>query len=277
MARIRSIKPEFSTDGDMLRLSDSCALFFILLWNFCDDEGKHKLDLKQIASELGGRWHQGKVKLYVSCLINSGQLRLNSDSTWIQVTGWSHQKIDKPKQPTVKSIDLQWLTHEESSKALEPSRPIDARIGSDRIDRIGSDQGSEKSESANPPAKVVPMRKPKAPAPDGTNLVVARYMELWKERYKATAPIRGKPTGNLATLTKDYGHAAAIAFIEAYFQMPDPWFVTKRHDPGTLLQNLSAVAQFNETGRMFSRKEVQNLDKAVNAKNTLDLIERGEI
>lgn len=98
MPRIRSIKPEFATDGANLRLSDSCALFFILLWNFCDDEGKHPYDLNQLVAELGGRWHQGKVKLFVSCLIKSGQLRINSTSTWIQVTGWSHQKIDKPKQ-----------------------------------------------------------------------------------------------------------------------------------------------------------------------------------
>lgn len=61
MPRIRSIKPEFATDGNNLRLTDSCALFFILLWNFCDNEGKHPYDLNQLVAELGGRWHRGKV------------------------------------------------------------------------------------------------------------------------------------------------------------------------------------------------------------------------
>lgn len=141
MARIRSVKPEFWTDGTNLRMSEPCALFFIGLWNFCDDEGKHPHDLDQLVAELGGRWHRGKLKLFISCLVKSGQLRINSDATWIQVTGWSHQKIDRPRQPSVKAEDIQWLDQIESTIILDQSRSIDARIGSDRIgkDRIGSD------------------------------------------------------------------------------------------------------------------------------------------
>ena len=39
MARIRSVKPEFWTDGDMLKLSRDTRLFYIGLWNFADDNG----------------------------------------------------------------------------------------------------------------------------------------------------------------------------------------------------------------------------------------------
>jgi len=39
MARIRTIKPEFWTDGDMFKLSRDARLFYIGLWNFCDDNG----------------------------------------------------------------------------------------------------------------------------------------------------------------------------------------------------------------------------------------------
>lgn len=39
MARIRTIKPEFWTDGDMLKLSRDARLFYIGLWNFTDDNG----------------------------------------------------------------------------------------------------------------------------------------------------------------------------------------------------------------------------------------------
>lgn len=38
LPRIRTIKPEFWTDEDVLKMSNSCALFFIGLWNFCDDD-----------------------------------------------------------------------------------------------------------------------------------------------------------------------------------------------------------------------------------------------
>lgn len=39
MARIRTIKPEFWTDSKIVRLPFAVRLFYIGLWNFCDDSG----------------------------------------------------------------------------------------------------------------------------------------------------------------------------------------------------------------------------------------------
>lgn len=39
VARIRTIKPEFWTDGDLLTISRDARLFYIGLWNFSDDNG----------------------------------------------------------------------------------------------------------------------------------------------------------------------------------------------------------------------------------------------
>lgn len=39
MARIRTIKPEFWTDEKIVQLPYEARLFFIGLWNFCDDDG----------------------------------------------------------------------------------------------------------------------------------------------------------------------------------------------------------------------------------------------
>jgi len=44
MARIRTIKPEFWTDGDMLKISRDARLFYIGLWNFADDNGVLEYD-----------------------------------------------------------------------------------------------------------------------------------------------------------------------------------------------------------------------------------------
>jgi hypothetical protein len=280
MARIRSIKPEFWCDGGNLELSDSCALFFIGLWNFCDDEGKHRFNLNQLVAELGGRWRKDKVSLFIVCLMKSGQLRISSNSEWIQVTGWSHQKIDKPKQPEIKSSELQWLSADESAKALDDSRTINARIGSDRRDRRGSDQGSKKDDSPNVrELRPVPLPEPKAPAPEKTHLVIAAYCDSWKSRYRSqeNPPVGGKNAGLLKILTKDLGYEKAIRFVEGYLQMPDSWFATKRHDVPTLMQNLNAVAQFIETGVMFSKQEIRDLDRQVANSNTLDALRRGEV
>src|SRR5690606_24137804 len=101
MARIRSVKPEFWADDNMLDLSDSCALFYVALWNFCDDEGKIENRPRTI-SKLTCRWSEGKVKLFIKKLVTCGRLRISTCSTWLQVENWAHQKIDRPKQPKVK-------------------------------------------------------------------------------------------------------------------------------------------------------------------------------
>lgn len=133
-----------------------------------------------------------------------------------------------------------------------------------------------KGELENPPV-VISSRKPKAPAPEGTQLAISRYCEVWQSRYGTTPPIGRKVAGQIKNLIKDHGPKKAIGFIEAYLEMPDHWFVTKRHDIPTLLGNLNAVTQFIETGRMITKRDVANLDSSNSLRNTLDAIDRGEI
>jgi len=52
MARIRTIKPEFWTDGDMLKISRDARLFYIGLWNFCDDNGVLEYDKTSIKARI---------------------------------------------------------------------------------------------------------------------------------------------------------------------------------------------------------------------------------
>ena len=253
MARIRSIKPEFWTKN--LKLSDSCALFFIGLWNFCDDEGKHTLDLDQLVAELGGRWHRGKVKLFVSCLLKTGQLRINSDSTWIQVTGWSHQRIDNPKQPTTKASELQWLSTEDSTNAMGclASNPRKDRIGEDREDRIGSGSAPDLFAESNvvAPTKQKPKKDPSAGAL--AHEFIATYCECFKGRYGSNPDITGKDTGIAMRLVKDLGLARAKALVDTFLLMQDSFFQLRRHDLTTFESNLKAVAVKHDTGKGVNR------------------------
>jgi len=52
MARIRTIKPEYWTDGDMLKLSRDARLFYIGLWNFADDNGVLEYDPVSIKARI---------------------------------------------------------------------------------------------------------------------------------------------------------------------------------------------------------------------------------
>ena len=102
---------------------------------------------------------------------------------------------------------------------------------------------------------------PRAPsASPRVSDVVSHYCERWKERYSSSPPISGKAAGQIKRLVLDHGERRAKEFIEAYVAMPDSWFVTKRHDVGTLLENLNAVAQFADTGKMLTRAHLQKLN-----------------
>lgn len=115
MPRYRTIKPEFWADDNMLDLSDSCALFYISLWNFCDDEGKIENKPRAI-SKSTCRWSEGKVKLFIKTLVTCGRLRISMCSTWLQVENWQHQKIDRPKDPKILASEIQWVSDFDSSK-----------------------------------------------------------------------------------------------------------------------------------------------------------------
>lgn len=277
MARIRSIKPEFWTDGSNLILSDSCALFFIGLWNFCDDEGKHKFDLNQLVAELGGRWHRGKVKLFLSCLINSGQLRLNHDSTWIQVTGWSHQKIDKPKQPEVKASELQWLSQSDSAKSLEKSRTIDARIGEDRTERSGSDLSRDTTESRiDNSSKIVPIKEKKSETDTELNKKIwEAYSNAYFSRYK-TEPIRNaKINSQISQIAKRLG-AEAIEVVKFYLSHNDSFYLKNLHSLGLCLNNAESLRTQWARGKAITGRDVHNFEKSTSHQNLInDILENG--
>ena len=101
MARIRSIKPEFWTSEQVMECSMLARLLFIGMWNFADDLGRLALSAKSI-----------KAQVFPSDDINSesilGMIQELSDNglvllytvdgkDFLQITGWQHQRIDKPQ------------------------------------------------------------------------------------------------------------------------------------------------------------------------------------
>jgi len=52
MARIRTVKPEFWTSGQVMDLSIPARLLFIGMWNFCDDAGIHPASEKRLKAEV---------------------------------------------------------------------------------------------------------------------------------------------------------------------------------------------------------------------------------
>ncbi|QDV26663.1 hypothetical protein [Aureliella helgolandensis] len=100
MARIRSIKPEFCTSEQLAECSPTARLLFILMWAHCDDAGRHPASAKRLKMECfpADSFSTEFMESLVAELINTDlivEYEHKSKHFW-QVTGWHHQKIDKP-------------------------------------------------------------------------------------------------------------------------------------------------------------------------------------
>lgn len=140
---------------------------------------------------------------------------------------------------------------------------------------------SQKSENFEDMANLIHIeskkKRRKAEPSAGVQSLIAHYCDLWFSKYKASAPISGRSAGCFKTLVRDHGLEKATLFVDAFMQMNDSWYATKRHDISALLANLNAVAQFAETGRMFTKREINDLDRSSTNQETLRALEAGEI
>lgn len=100
MARIRTIKPEFWTAEQVLDCSPLARLLFIGMWNFCDDGGNHPASLKTIKAEVfpGDDINSDDIRRLIDELLSNDLLAEYEagGKTYWHVTGWHHQKIEKP-------------------------------------------------------------------------------------------------------------------------------------------------------------------------------------
>lgn len=100
MPRIRTIKPEFCTSEQVAECSPTARLLFILMWCHCDDAGRHPASVKRLKMECfpADAISDAEMKSLVDELISADlifEYEHLSKRFW-QVTGWHHQKIDKP-------------------------------------------------------------------------------------------------------------------------------------------------------------------------------------
>jgi hypothetical protein len=101
MARIRSIKPEFWTSEQVMECSLNARLLFIGLWNFADDLGRLSLAPKTIKAQIfpGDEMSSETILGMVQELSDNALVLLYTveGKNYIQITGWQHQRIDKPQ------------------------------------------------------------------------------------------------------------------------------------------------------------------------------------
>ena len=109
MARIRTIKPEFWTSEQIVECSPIARLLFIGMWNFCDDGGNHPASAKTLKMQIfpGDDIAISQIEALVAELVAAGLLSeyLAEGRRYWNVTGWKHQKIERPSYKYPRPID----------------------------------------------------------------------------------------------------------------------------------------------------------------------------
>ncbi len=136
--RIRSIKPDFWRSEDVKRLPREVRLLFIGLWSYVDDNGVGIDDYRQIAADLGpleddpiefreyvreGLATLSRDPLDISTVPLVARYTV-SGKRYLYVTGWNHQRVDKPAKPRYPLPPEGWTsTNDEPPETLAtPSR-----------------------------------------------------------------------------------------------------------------------------------------------------------
>lgn len=100
MARIRTIKPEFWTSEQVVECSIETRLLFVGVWNFCDDGGVMKNSPRQIKMQVfpADDYSSDDVRRMLDELVSNDLIHIYEvgNTSYIRVSGWHHQKIDRP-------------------------------------------------------------------------------------------------------------------------------------------------------------------------------------
>ena len=149
MARIRSIKPEICCSEQVAECSPTARLLFVYSWLHFDDAGNHPAKVMQLKAECFplDNFDRHTMEGLVQELIQVGLFveYVGSDGAiYWHITGWRHQKIDKPKP--------KWPEFAEQSPNGRRTVDEQSPTSRDRTgpDRTGKDRTGEGGEGTGP-------------------------------------------------------------------------------------------------------------------------------
>lgn len=194
MSRIRSVKPDFWSSEQVMSLSRDERLLFIGMWNFADDLGRIKLNPTSIKAQvLPGDDDATKsvVVSWLSTIIRRSLVECyeNAGTVYGQITGWHHQKIDRPqpaKHPGIQDVGSVRRTFDEYTSIVLRTFATDP-IGSDGK----GEEGKKNAKPSAPPAPVLGLTNGGSvakPEPKPRNEAFDAVMAVLTEEYRRVFP-----------------------------------------------------------------------------------------
>lgn len=190
MARIRTIKPEFTQSETIGRLTRDARLLFIQLWTVADDEGRLRGHSRILASTLYAYdddafalmdgWVEELEKQ--KCILRY-QVEGN---TYIQILNWlKHQKIDKPGNSRIPPFDESSRIPATDSRSL--ATDLVSRTVVSRTEDLGTSISLSVPEAAQPTATAIAREIDKDALKDDGPKPEARTVRNFEADAKAVA------------------------------------------------------------------------------------------
>ncbi len=206
MARIRTVKPEFWTSEQILECSTNARLLFIGMWNFCDDGGVHVASLKRLKAEVfpADDFTIEDVRRLIDELVANDLVVefCADDRRFWKVTGWKHQKIDRPNpkypQPEAdgSANDRRSIAPGRESRGVEGKGRESARPDTETV--AARDRSEPGDDAAAPPDEDEKIEHPAPcePAPPNPAVEVIAAFDAERARVFGAAQARPHPNGS---------------------------------------------------------------------------------
>jgi len=213
--------------------------------------------LNDLLIDVGLARYQGDDAIYVS-----GTERMNE---------WYHKLIEKGRKGGLKSQANRRSTARAKSTRAKPKQPTYTYPYTYPVSVTDTDEAST---NASHSTKAGPLSE----KTNHYGNAIAWFCSEYKRRYNSQYRITGKDAGTIKRLCDGLGSEDVYKrIVTAYLDMPDQWFVNKRHDVTTLEANLAKVSQFEQSGQMVTQAQLKDLDRNTTNKALLEKIRRGEL
>jgi hypothetical protein len=114
-----------------------------------------------------------------------------------------------------------------------------------KVTNLNTPSEFQEIDLVKPPKKTRTPKAPKEPKPKkesiGTNEVIGRYCELFKQRYGTDTAITPATAGTFGRLTKQHGKDKAIQIVEAYFNLNDSFIAKELYPVGMIERNMNKI------------------------------------
>lgn len=268
MARIRTIKPEFWTSEQVVDCSPTARLLFIGMWNFADDGGNIPASSKTLKMQIfpGDDLSPDDVSELIDELMVAGlvvEYAVGTKHFW-HITGWKHQKIEKPsfKYPPINDGEI--IDH-----SLTIRRQIDDRHPAEGkgMERNGKERSKSKALQAVDSEIQTSCRS-----------IWSAYADAYATRY-GVAPIRNAKVNSQVKRFAQLMPANEAAAVAAhYVQHNGQFYVAKLHPLELLVSDAAKLRTEWATGLQMTSTRARQQDRTSSMLAIVEEIkrERGE-